>query len=890
LGPAIRRAVGKWGFDIILDGEVLSWDSQREETVPFGSNRTIANVRRAWMERNGLIDPRDRDIQHDHNTKTMNGTQSRIDLDDDVFESAGQECWLQFLVFDVTFVDGPGAANFLSAVVSPCFLPITSGSLVHLDLFERKKILHRLIDSQKREVEIVDTWIIRPTGQMVLGNDYFDSRSPVFDEGFPAYAIDSLRCLLSGAVPQLREKDVERRMEMSDEDISQRRAWKVDHLYKTLVEEQRLEGLVFKDLSAPYFLGVESRSTHYWHKFKPDYFNGAAASDLDVIIIGAYFATGFRNKGEPASFLCACLDSKDQEKYFPLVKVNGGSTDKATRSLLFQATGFKRTDDNNDIKDDGLRLGKWFRQDTVPDFVSCTRGEWRCPKKDFPDLWIHPSDSVVLTLNAGEIVSSDTFPVGLTLRFPRISKVRIGADRKDPLEVEDDNDLLQIFRDVENCRSSNTEARNVTLSPLLSRKRDVCRFLTEKQFAQAKKSKKQKIVNRKRAVEVPRDVVKAVTTALHGFRFTVLNGTYRIDRNSVENDEAKQQGWLEAALLVKTADDVRKYIQEHGGVLRITADGGSCLIVGGKEDDPMVKAHIQTIENAQAELLKQRFKREESTTKAEKLKEISAEKGVLRWTFVFSLVHQYLEKNPGGRSIDNISSTPAKPSILDYLARPRKESSMDVDPEIFDVDLNGAQAMQKALEIIKKTNKRKQPLSWREECMERLEPDERWICGCSSEPLWPYKRDHDVMHVVIVFPDVFSDGLGIPWPHHISNESDQSRWRKLSNGAQANRLLAMLPLLLSTGAFVTPHLHSDVTHILCDLRDGAEEVQILGSAESIDPNIFVDASRGKEIATRINVFSTHKDFVTPILLVSPRWVCKVFNQDRERNACKDLSL
>lgn len=41
-----------------------------------------------------------------------------------------------------------------------------------------------------------------------------------------------------------------------------------------------------------------------------------------------------------------------------------------------------------------------------------------------PDLWINPDDSFILELNAGEIVVSDTFSAGITLRFPRITKIR----------------------------------------------------------------------------------------------------------------------------------------------------------------------------------------------------------------------------------------------------------------------------------------------------------------------------------------------------------------------------------------------------------------------------------------------------------------------------------
>ena len=59
LGPALRRAVGHHRMDMILDGEVLAWDSGRKETVPFGNNGTIARLRQKWMSRMGLCDDRD---------------------------------------------------------------------------------------------------------------------------------------------------------------------------------------------------------------------------------------------------------------------------------------------------------------------------------------------------------------------------------------------------------------------------------------------------------------------------------------------------------------------------------------------------------------------------------------------------------------------------------------------------------------------------------------------------------------------------------------------------------------------------------------------------------------------------------------------------------------
>ncbi len=61
----------------------------------------------------------------------------------------------------------------------------------------------------------------------------------------------------------------------------------VPEKYKEIVEDQRLEGLLFKDLSAPYVLGDKSKELRYWHKFKPDYFEGSSASDLDLVVGGA---------------------------------------------------------------------------------------------------------------------------------------------------------------------------------------------------------------------------------------------------------------------------------------------------------------------------------------------------------------------------------------------------------------------------------------------------------------------------------------------------------------------------------------------------------------------------------------------------------------------------
>lgn len=392
LGPPIRRAVKK-GFDVILDGEIVAWDSVRAETVPFGSNRTIANLRKGWMQSRGLLDDRDRGMHDgDRDNKSMNASNSWPEKNDKVSEDAGAECWLQYVVFDILYVDGPGADELLSQTVSEHILPRpTGGSIIHLEAFDRKKVLFKMLEPLAHQVEIVQTWIIRPNGLVDSGERYFDPRLPTTECGYAAHTLDSLSCTLSGTIRGIPEIDVERRHDISDEEISQARAYAIQGLYDTMVEEQRLEGLVFKDLSAPYFLGEESKSTRYWHKFKPDYFNGSVASDLDVIIIAGYYATGLRQSGKPSAVLCACVDSEDPERFLPLCKVSLGSIDRMQSNELLRATGYPGGVDDDE---DGSGISnKWENSDWAakyfPEFVSSRSFQsgndgkgWRVQKKD----------------------------------------------------------------------------------------------------------------------------------------------------------------------------------------------------------------------------------------------------------------------------------------------------------------------------------------------------------------------------------------------------------------------------------------------------------------------------------------------------------------------------
>lgn len=109
LGPPLRRSLGSYNVDIIFDGEVISWDNQRQEVIPFGQNRGVAKTRKSYMRQNGLLDERDiSDLHHQNeglNTMTesiLAGFDKDIDFEDSVVP--GKDVWLKYVIFDILYL------------------------------------------------------------------------------------------------------------------------------------------------------------------------------------------------------------------------------------------------------------------------------------------------------------------------------------------------------------------------------------------------------------------------------------------------------------------------------------------------------------------------------------------------------------------------------------------------------------------------------------------------------------------------------------------------------------------------------------------------------------------------------------------------------------------
>ena len=649
LGPMIRQAVGRHDCDIILDGELIAWDDSRKETIPFGYNRTVARLRRQWMKATGCFDWRDTKLHQGDSDCRVYGSDYFFGKQNDLLpDMSGKSCWLQFVAFDVVYVGGPNARKVVQSAVSPYLHEsIDPANLVRMDLMERKKLLYRVVKHIPNCVEIVQTTVVRPNGMEVDGAEYFSHDKPMLEFGYPVSLLDSLTACFQGIISGIEDLDSRRRGHMSDEEISQRRASIVSQHYVKVVENLFLEGLLFKDLSSPYILGRGSQKYTFWRKYKPDYDCQAVASDLDLVVIGAYFGEGDRSNGNISGFLCACVDADDPESFYAVVNVDATALGREGRRQLEIKTSFRRPFGHSP-----MRLGKWFRPDGkhIPDFLSpCIDSgkTWNPTRKLRPDLWIDPRETgLVLVLNAGEITFSTDFPLGITLRFPRITRLRM--DKKCD-EIETSNGLGEILSHVQMQRAQSANAVRLSSGP--SSAPDLRRFLTERQFKNTKSKEKSR--------QSPLPIAKAMldissnkTNIFRGLRFCVLDGTYAL--SVLDEYEAQAEEWKFVAKSIRSRRDLVAYIQENGGTVILSPDS-ACFVLGGHKNDFKVKIFIEAILSARILASKKKSKR------AQKIKELSECKGVLHWTFPFRL-------GSGLGTCESSASITTKP--LDYIARP----------------------------------------------------------------------------------------------------------------------------------------------------------------------------------------------------------------------------
>jgi len=182
-----------------------------------------------------------------------------------------------------------------------------------------------------------------------------------------------------------------------------------------------LEGLVLKDLKSIYEPGKR-----HWLKMKKDYLHdGAMADTADLVVLGAYYGTG--NKGGIMSvFLMGCFDPK-KDKWVTVAKCGNGHDDKALAKIQKQLKVTK-------IGKDFSKVPVWLEisKSLVPDFVVSD-----------------PKGAPVWEITGAEFSQSTTHTAnGISIRFPRVTRVRNDKDWKTATDLQT---LQQLY---ENSKST----------------------------------------------------------------------------------------------------------------------------------------------------------------------------------------------------------------------------------------------------------------------------------------------------------------------------------------------------------------------------------------------------------------------------------------------------
>ncbi|KAF5303428.1 hypothetical protein FQA39_LY09972 [Lamprigera yunnana] len=186
------------------------------------------------------------------------------------------------------------------------------------------------------------------------------------------------------------------------------------------VLEMGLEGLVLKDLKSLYEPGKR-----HWLKVKKDYLHdGAMADTADLIVLGAWYGTG-KKAGMMSVFLMGCYD--DIHKNFCTVtKVHTGHDDKTLERLQ---TELKMVE----ISSDPSKVPHWLKctKSMIPDFVA----------KD-------PKQQPVWEITGAEFTQHDVHTAdGISIRFPRVTKIRSDKTWQDSTSLKELKTLFQTSKE-----------------------------------------------------------------------------------------------------------------------------------------------------------------------------------------------------------------------------------------------------------------------------------------------------------------------------------------------------------------------------------------------------------------------------------------------------------
>ena len=341
--------------------------------------------------------------------------------------------------------------------------------------------------------------------------------------------------------------------------------------------------------------------------------------------------------------------------------------------------------------------------------------------------------------------------------------------------------------------------------------------------------------------------------------FNVLEGIYSLDTSSFEAQEANKEGWAHHAEKVKTEEDVIEFIKKHGGTFSSAPKGIPYeYIIGGSKGDARVKTLINGLEYAKSV--------KASKKKADqKLAPLAQHDGIIKWTFVYSLVHR-IQGEGGTLPAKDTHDQLLVPDPHHYLAKVARKSLAE---ELF--SLNRPLSIIEMELALTATNEQNRPWQFSVD----LKEEERWVLSSRFTPLWPYYNVDDLVDKnlresssITIYPDVFSS-FGFSSEKDVVDEIlagvKSARWKNVDVNSEA--IMSVVPLVSVMGGLITPHLHSGVTHIICPLKEDTE-LSYEEGVTSLD--IFACQERGQYLLDYLHGKSLFQR--NTIKLISADWV------------------
>ncbi|XP_062701194.1 DNA ligase 4-like [Aedes albopictus] len=163
------------------------------------------------------------------------------------------------------------------------------------------------------------------------------------------------------------------------------------------------EGVVIKKENSAYSPNERNAG---WYKIKPDYIDNMV-SDFDLLIIGGFYNS---KRQYINTFLVGVMDDRDKENpiFFAATKVGIGLSIDQWKQL------------NSSLRPhwQDVTARKQGRTTVTEEPPELRWGQTP------PDVWVHPTHSIVLQLKGSELVQSTSFATAYTIRFPRITAIR----------------------------------------------------------------------------------------------------------------------------------------------------------------------------------------------------------------------------------------------------------------------------------------------------------------------------------------------------------------------------------------------------------------------------------------------------------------------------------